>query len=177
MMVTLSRSRKQYGLGYFLIRGALVIMIAAGLEAVAWGIFPFIDMDVLFLIGISLPLAYLFLTLDREARWGIILALFCATPVLQLVFGTRHFRCNSPLRMLHPVKRVFSCQRLPGIGSSAAGSRSFPGLVSHFWEPSSALSAGPEIRSHLLRQDNLPPWRWECWEQGLHSGHFFPARR
>ena len=37
MMVTLSRSRKQYGLGYFLIRGALVIMIAAGLEAVAWG--------------------------------------------------------------------------------------------------------------------------------------------
>ena len=72
-------------------------MIAAGLEAVAWGIFPFIDMDVLFLIGISLPLAYLFLTLDREARWGIILALFCATPVLQLVFGYPALPLQLPL--------------------------------------------------------------------------------
>ena len=99
------------------------------------GIFPFIDMDVLFLIGISLPLAYLFLTLDREARWGIILALFCATPCSSSCSVTRRLPLHSPLRMLHPVKRVFSCQRLPGIGSSAAGSRSFPGLVSHFWEP------------------------------------------
>ena len=87
MMVALSRTRKQYDLRYFLIRGGLVILIASGLEAVVWGIFPFIDMDVLFLIGISLPLAYLFLALDRRVRWGIILTLFCAAPVLQLVFG------------------------------------------------------------------------------------------
>jgi uncharacterized membrane protein len=87
MMVALSRTRKQYDLRYFLIRGGLVLLIAAGLEAVVWGIFPFIDMDVLFLIGISLPLAYLFLALDRRVRWGIILVLFCAAPVLQLAFG------------------------------------------------------------------------------------------
>ncbi len=87
MMVALSRTRKQYDLRYFLIRGGLVLLIAAGLEAVVWRIFPFIDMDVLFLIGISLPLAYLFLALDRRVRWGIILALFCSAPVLQLVFG------------------------------------------------------------------------------------------
>jgi uncharacterized membrane protein len=87
MMVALSRTRKQYDLRYFLIRGGLVILVAAGLEAVVWGIFPFIDMDVLFLIGISLPLAYLFLALDRRLRWGIILTLFCVAPILQLMFG------------------------------------------------------------------------------------------
>src|SRR5208337_2164849 len=97
MMVALSRSRKQYDLRYFLIRGGLVLLIAAGLEAVVWGIFPFMDMDVLFLIGISLPLAYLFLRLDREVRWGIILALFCATPVLQLVFGYPPLPLQLPL--------------------------------------------------------------------------------
>jgi len=97
MMVALSRSRKQYDLRYFLIRGGLVLLIAAGLEAVVWGIFPFMDMDVLFLIGISLPLAYLFLRLDREVRWGIILALFCATPVLQLVFGYPALPLQLPL--------------------------------------------------------------------------------
>ena len=64
-----------------------MILIASGLEAVVWGIFPFIDMDVLFLIGISLPLACLFLALNRRVRWGLIIALFSAAPVLQLVFG------------------------------------------------------------------------------------------
>jgi uncharacterized membrane protein len=87
MMVALSRTRKQYPLSYFLIRGGLVILIAALLEAAVWGIVPFIDMDVLFLIGISLPLVYLFLPLKRPVRWGIIAGIFCVTPLVQLVFG------------------------------------------------------------------------------------------
>jgi uncharacterized membrane protein len=97
MMVALSRTRKQYDLRYFLIRGGLVLLIAAGLEAVVWGIFPFIDMDVLFLIGISLPLAYLFLSLQRRVRWGIIISLFCAAPVLQLAFGYPDLPVQLPL--------------------------------------------------------------------------------
>jgi uncharacterized membrane protein len=97
MMVALSRSRKQYGLRYFLIRGGLVILIAAGLEAVVWGIFPFIDMDVLFLIGISLPLAYLFLALKKRIRWGILLAIFCAAPFLRFIFGYPDIPVQLPL--------------------------------------------------------------------------------
>ena len=105
MMVALSRTRKQYDLRYFLIRGGLVILIASGLEAVVWGIFPFIDMDVLFLIGISLPLACLFLALDRRVRWGLIIALFSAAPVLQLVFGYPLFRSRSPLLVVQAGSR------------------------------------------------------------------------
>ncbi|HVP97584.1 heparan-alpha-glucosaminide N-acetyltransferase domain-containing protein [Methanoregula sp.] len=87
MMVALSRSRKPHKLSYFLVRGGLVILVAALLQSAVWGIVPFIDMDVLFLIGVSLPLAYLFLGLRQSVRWGIIVALFAVTPIIQLVFG------------------------------------------------------------------------------------------
>jgi len=97
MMVALSRTKKQYALRYFLIRGGLVILIAAGLEAVVWRLFPFLDMDVLFLIGLSLPLAYLFLGLDRKIRWGILGAIFCATPIFQFAFGYPEIPVQIPL--------------------------------------------------------------------------------
>ena len=87
MMVALSRSRKPHTFSYFVVRGGLVLIVAALLESAVWGIVPFIDMDVLFLIGISLPLTYLYLWAKRPVRWGIIAALFAATPVIQLIFG------------------------------------------------------------------------------------------
>jgi uncharacterized membrane protein len=97
MMVALSREKKQYPFSSFLIRGGLVILVAALLEAAVWGIVPFIDMDVLFLIGISLPLAYLFLGLGRPVRWGILACLFCVTPLVQSVFGYPALPVQLPL--------------------------------------------------------------------------------
>jgi uncharacterized membrane protein len=100
MMVALSREKKQYPLSSFLIRGGLVILVAALLEAAVWGIVPFIDMDILFLIGISLPLAYLFLGLSRPVRWGILVFLFSVTPIVQSLFGYPALPLQLPLGSL-----------------------------------------------------------------------------
>jgi len=66
--------------------GGAVILIATLLELASVRSFPFTDVDVLYLIGISLPLAYLFLSWSSQTRWRIIAAIFCITPILQFMF-------------------------------------------------------------------------------------------
>jgi len=87
MMVALSVGRKNYDLWYFLSRGIIVVLLAAALQVATWGSLPFIDMDVLYLIGISLPIAYFFLKLEPRVRWIVIGAIFCLAPVFQVLFG------------------------------------------------------------------------------------------
>jgi len=87
MMVALSRIKKKYGFDHFLVRGGLVIAIAAVLDAAVWGYVPFLGMDVLYLIGIALPLTYLFLSCGETVRRALIVGIFCTGPVFWLLFG------------------------------------------------------------------------------------------
>jgi uncharacterized membrane protein len=87
MMVALSRTGKGRSFGYIALRGGLVIVAAALLQVLVYRYIPFIDMDVLYLIGLSLPLAYLYLSLPDRKRWIIIAAILLMTPVLWAVFG------------------------------------------------------------------------------------------
>ncbi len=41
------------------IRGAALIGVGAWLDTYVWGLYPFLSMDVLYLIGVSMPLCYL----------------------------------------------------------------------------------------------------------------------
>jgi uncharacterized membrane protein len=74
-------------LKYFATRGAVVIGFAALLEVVIWKFYPFLSVDVLYLIGVSLPLVFLALRMSAAARWIIIAVIFLFTPVLQQVLG------------------------------------------------------------------------------------------
>jgi uncharacterized membrane protein len=87
MMVAYTAKRKVYGFGHFAARGAIVIAIAALLEVVIWKFFPFMSVDVLYLIGVSLPLVYLALRMSPPARWTIVAIIFLFTPVLQQILG------------------------------------------------------------------------------------------
>lgn len=87
MMVALTKNRHNFG--YFLDRGAVIVLIAVLIDVFLWSGYPFVGMDVLYLIGISLPLTYLFLNLDERLRWAAIAAIFLLTPVLQSVIGYR----------------------------------------------------------------------------------------
>jgi len=109
MMVALSFHGKKHTFGYFLIRGFFLILIAAFLDLVVWGLVPFIDTDVMYLIGISLPLAYVFLSLDIRARIGILVAIIAATPLLQGNIG------YSPLPLAIPVLSFLQGGAFPGI--------------------------------------------------------------
>lgn len=87
MMVALSRSGKGRTLGYIARRGGMVLLLAMFLDAAAGGIIPFTDMDVLYLIGISLPIAYLYLGLPEERRRLVIPGILILTPVFQVILG------------------------------------------------------------------------------------------
>lgn len=96
MMVALSFGRKSYGLLYFLKRGAIVTGIAAVLDLFIRGMVPFIDMDVLYLIGVSLPLAYLVLQLGPRARMAVIAFTLFAAPVFRFAWGYAEFPVQIP---------------------------------------------------------------------------------
>lgn len=88
MVVAYTVINKGYTLKHFMLRGAgLIFGAAIFLDVFIWGHVPFTNMDVLYLIGLSLPLTYFFLKLSTVWRWAIILFIFIATPVLQYFFG------------------------------------------------------------------------------------------
>lgn len=87
MMVALSRTGKGRSFGYMALRGGLVIIVAALVDLLIFQYFPFIDMDVLYLIGISMPLAYLYLGLPERKRWLILAGILLLAPALWAGFG------------------------------------------------------------------------------------------
>jgi uncharacterized membrane protein len=97
MMVALSFRLKKHTFSYFLLRGGFVVLLGALLDLLARGMVPFLDCDVLYLIGISLPLAYLFMHLDLRKRMLVFLSIIIVTPLAQAFFGYSGFPLSIPL--------------------------------------------------------------------------------
>jgi len=87
MMIALKGEAGEHDFKYYLVRGAMVLAVAALIDALIWHMVPFVEMDVLYLIGISVPMVFLFLKLGTPLRWSVIGAIFLLSPVLQGVFG------------------------------------------------------------------------------------------
>lgn len=88
MMVRFSQMRKDYPFTYFLKRGLMLIGVGMFLDVAAWQMYPCTSFDVLYVIGISAPLAFLFGRIDKKAlQWILIVAVLLLTPVLQHLFG------------------------------------------------------------------------------------------
>lgn len=87
MMVASSRIGKSRSIGYVATRGGLLILTAALLQVLVFDYFPLFDVDVLYLIGLALPLTYLYLGLPERGRWAVIAVILCLTPLLQMGFG------------------------------------------------------------------------------------------
>jgi uncharacterized membrane protein len=97
MMVALSFHLKKHTFSYFLFRGGFVVLLGALLDLLARGTVPFLDFDVLYLIGISLPLAYLFLYLSLRKRMLVFLSIIVVTPLAQAFFGYSGLPLQVPL--------------------------------------------------------------------------------
>jgi len=88
MMVFLSQSKKNYPFAYFLKRGLMLIGIAAFKDIMAWQMYPFRSFDVLYVIGISVPIAFLFSRIGKASlQWMLVAVILLLTPVLQHLFG------------------------------------------------------------------------------------------
>ena len=79
---------KQYTLQHYLIRaGTLFVTAAIVIDVFVWGLIPFVGVDVLYMIGLSLPVAYLFRRLPTRWRWLLVITIFASTPILQRLLG------------------------------------------------------------------------------------------
>ncbi|HEY5812914.1 MAG TPA: heparan-alpha-glucosaminide N-acetyltransferase domain-containing protein [Terrimicrobiaceae bacterium] len=87
-MVILHGAR--HDLGYFLIRGAMILVFGAFIHIFVWRACPFISFDVLNVIGLALPIIYI------SRRWSILGLLcvgflfFAVAPILQRLVGYEH---------------------------------------------------------------------------------------
>lgn len=83
MMVTFTTQTKGHRLKYFLARGTLLIIVGLLIEVFILGGYPFMFFQILYLIGVSLPIAYLFSRLNTMARWLTVIIFFLSHPLLQ----------------------------------------------------------------------------------------------
>lgn len=89
MMVRLTGQCRKYSVWHYVKRGLAVMITGALIDAYIWGLVPFLAMDVLYLIGLALPLCYLLGKVYYAWRYAITLAIFVATPYLQEWTGYR----------------------------------------------------------------------------------------
>jgi len=87
MMVSYTATIKSHPLKYYLKRGVVTILMAACIDSFIWDIFPFITYDVLYVIGLAMPLIYFFIKLKRTYQVLLIVSIFILTPFLQYYFG------------------------------------------------------------------------------------------
>lgn len=74
-------------LSYFIKRGVFLLMMGAFCDVVCWGIVPFISLDVLYLLGLGLPIFYVASKYDKINILMIAAAIAGFAPILQAVFG------------------------------------------------------------------------------------------
>jgi uncharacterized membrane protein len=87
MMVSYTATIKAHKLIYYIKRAAATIMVAALIDTFIWDILPFITYDVLYIIGLGMPLIFFFIKLPRIAQVILIVLIFSVTPVLQFYLG------------------------------------------------------------------------------------------
>lgn len=66
-MVAQTGASKRHPLTYYVERGLIILGLAAAVDVLLWGMYPFVGFDVLYLIGAAVPLAALFGRL--QAPW------------------------------------------------------------------------------------------------------------
>lgn len=88
MSVVYTTSFKNYTLKHYLLRmGTLFVTAAIVIDVFVWKLVPFLGMDVLYLIGLSLPVAYVFQRLSTGWRWFWVIVVFMLAPILQRAIG------------------------------------------------------------------------------------------
>lgn len=74
-------------LSYFIKRGVFLLIMGALCDVVCWGIVPFISLDVLYLLGLGLPIFYVASKYDKIYVLLVAALIVGAAPLLQAIFG------------------------------------------------------------------------------------------
>ncbi|HAJ57606.1 MAG TPA: hypothetical protein DCL35_07560 [Candidatus Omnitrophica bacterium] len=87
MMIAIVAAKRAHGLKYYFARGVMVILCGVFVDVFIWRIYPFMSVDVLYLIGLSLPFAYLFMRFKGLSAWAAVVLVFLAAPLLRNTLG------------------------------------------------------------------------------------------
>jgi len=87
MMVSYTATIKAHPIQYYLKRAAATILVAALIDSCIWDILPLVTFDVLYMIGLAMPLIFLFNKLPRIAQVILIISIFSVTPLLHYFMG------------------------------------------------------------------------------------------
>lgn len=89
-MVALTAERHEFR--YFLLNRSLwILTVAIFVDIFIWRLYPFMGVEVLYCIAVSIPLAYLSLKLASWQRLVLIAAILALAPLLREVLGYAHF--------------------------------------------------------------------------------------
>lgn len=97
MMVSYTSRIKLHPLKYYLKRGLATLIVAALIDVLLWDILPFMTFDVLYIIGLAMPLIFFFNRINRFLQLGLILLVFGLTPVLQYYLGYTDYPAEASL--------------------------------------------------------------------------------
>jgi uncharacterized membrane protein len=87
LMVPYTCITRNYRFSYFLKRGLSILIIAALIDFFLWQLIPFVTFDVLYMIGFSLPLAFLLTKMNKWINFVLCLLIFALTPFMQSLLG------------------------------------------------------------------------------------------
>jgi uncharacterized membrane protein len=87
MLVAQTSARKRHPLGYYLERGLIILCLAAAVDVLLWGIYPLVGFDVLYLIGVAVPLTALFARLSSTWQTFLLVAILGLSAFCRQLYG------------------------------------------------------------------------------------------
>jgi uncharacterized membrane protein len=111
-MVALNMRKKDPSLRVYLLRGGMVVLTGVWIDVLLWRHFPFIEFDVLYLIGLGLPVVYMLERQPVRFRWGFIALILIVSAVLQ---KTSRYGEFPPIMTLPLSEQDISALSFPGV--------------------------------------------------------------
>lgn len=97
MMVSFSITKKKHSAVYFIKRSIVLLITGALIDVFITGIYPFMTFDVLYLIGISMFLTFLFKRFKPIFQYTLVIIIFAVTPLLQNIIGYQQILVEIPI--------------------------------------------------------------------------------
>jgi uncharacterized membrane protein len=90
-MIALNSLKKHTSISYFILRGGMLILTAAIIDGLIWRYVPFAAFDILYVMGLSVPVVFLLSKKSIRLRIGFIAAVLLITVFLQIFMEYRPF--------------------------------------------------------------------------------------